>query len=156
LDISHIADCDGQRAAGTAFADHGTDDGDLEAGELEQVSHVMIPLPAQLGSPCCRHGSRTRVSIRTSMPRRREPMPRLMAVNIDEGEPGTFKDRVCLESDPHRVLEGMLIAGLMGGQQVDDLEQPHEPLLRCRHPVCAKQQHDHHQLGDHRAGGDGR
>jgi formate dehydrogenase beta subunit len=36
--------------------------------------------------------------------------PRLMAVNIDEGEPGTFKDRHYLERDPHRFLEGMLIA----------------------------------------------
>ena len=39
-----------------------------------------------------------------------EPGPRLMAVNIDEGEPGTFKDRVYLERDPHRFIEGMLIA----------------------------------------------
>jgi formate dehydrogenase beta subunit len=38
-----------------------------------------------------------------------EPPPRLMAVNGDEGEPGTFKDRWYLESDPHRFLEGMLI-----------------------------------------------
>ena len=36
--------------------------------------------------------------------------PRLCAINIDEGEPGTFKDRFYLESDPHRFLEGMLIA----------------------------------------------
>jgi formate dehydrogenase len=41
---------------------------------------------------------------------RAEKGPRLMAVNIDEGEPGTFKDRVYLERDPHRFLEGMLIA----------------------------------------------
>ena len=41
---------------------------------------------------------------------RAEPAPRLMAVNIDEGEPGTFKDRVLLERDPHRFLEGLLIA----------------------------------------------
>jgi len=41
---------------------------------------------------------------------RAEPGPRLMAINIDEGEPGTFKDRVLLETDPHRFLEGMLIA----------------------------------------------
>lgn len=34
----------------------------------------------------------------------------LMAVNADEGEPGTFKDRHCLETEPHRFLEGMLIA----------------------------------------------
>jgi formate dehydrogenase beta subunit len=41
---------------------------------------------------------------------RAEAGPRLMAVNIDEGEPGTFKDRFYLERDPHRFLEGMLIA----------------------------------------------
>ncbi len=38
------------------------------------------------------------------------PKPRYVAVNADEGEPGTFKDRYCLETDPHRVLEGALIA----------------------------------------------
>ena len=41
---------------------------------------------------------------------RGEPAPRLLAVNIDEGEPGTFKDRIYLERDPHRFVEGMLIA----------------------------------------------
>jgi NADH:ubiquinone oxidoreductase subunit F (NADH-binding)/NADH:ubiquinone oxidoreductase subunit E len=41
---------------------------------------------------------------------RAEAAPKLMAVNIDEGEPGTFKDRWYLERDPHRFLEGMLIA----------------------------------------------
>jgi NADH:ubiquinone oxidoreductase subunit F (NADH-binding)/NADH:ubiquinone oxidoreductase subunit E len=41
---------------------------------------------------------------------RSEPAPRLMAVNGDEGEPGTFKDRHYLERDPHRFIEGMLIA----------------------------------------------
>jgi formate dehydrogenase len=41
---------------------------------------------------------------------REMPAPKLMAVNIDEGEPGTFKDRHYLERDPHRFLEGMLIA----------------------------------------------
>jgi formate dehydrogenase len=40
---------------------------------------------------------------------RAEPAPRLMAVNADEGEPGTFKDRYYLERDPHRFIEGMLI-----------------------------------------------
>jgi NADH:ubiquinone oxidoreductase subunit F (NADH-binding)/NADH:ubiquinone oxidoreductase subunit E len=41
---------------------------------------------------------------------RAEPAPRLFAVNADEGEPGTFKDRYYLEQDPHRFIEGMLIA----------------------------------------------
>jgi formate dehydrogenase len=44
-----------------------------------------------------------------------EPEPRLMAVNIDEGEPGTFKDRWYLEREPHRFLEGMLIAAWAAG-----------------------------------------
>ena len=50
---------------------------------------------------------------------RGEPAPRLMAVNIDEGEPGTFKDRHYLERDPHRFLEGMLIAAWAVG--IDDI-----------------------------------
>jgi formate dehydrogenase len=41
---------------------------------------------------------------------RAEPAPRMFAVNADEGEPGTFKDRYYLEKDPHRFLEGTLIA----------------------------------------------
>ena len=44
---------------------------------------------------------------------RAEAGPRLMAVNGDEGEPGTFKDRHYLNTDPHRFLEGMLIAAHM-------------------------------------------
>ena len=41
---------------------------------------------------------------------REQPNPRLVAVNADEGEPGTFKDRYFLERDPHRFIEGALIA----------------------------------------------
>jgi formate dehydrogenase len=41
---------------------------------------------------------------------RQQPHPRYVAVNADEGEPGTFKDRWCMERDPHRFLEGMLLA----------------------------------------------
>ncbi len=44
-----------------------------------------------------------------------QPAPRIMAVNIDEGEPGTFKDRYYLERDPHRFIEGMLIAAHVVG-----------------------------------------
>jgi NADH:ubiquinone oxidoreductase subunit F (NADH-binding) len=46
---------------------------------------------------------------------RGQPAPRLMAVNIDEGEPGTFKDRWYLERDPHRFLEGLLVAAQVVG-----------------------------------------
>jgi len=46
---------------------------------------------------------------------REQAAPRVMAVNIDEGEPGTFKDRTYLERDPHRFLEGMLVASQVVG-----------------------------------------
>ena len=46
---------------------------------------------------------------------REQVAPRLLAVNIDEGEPGTFKDRTYLERDPHRFLEGMLVAAQVVG-----------------------------------------
>ena len=48
---------------------------------------------------------------------RAQAAPRLVAVNIDEGEPGTFKDRSYLERDPHRFLEGMLIAAAVVGAE---------------------------------------
>jgi formate dehydrogenase beta subunit len=50
---------------------------------------------------------------------RAEPAPRIVAINADEGEPGTFKDRHCMESDPHRVLEGAFIAAFAVG--ADDI-----------------------------------
>jgi len=48
-----------------------------------------------------------------------EPAPRLLAINIDEGEPGTFKDRYYLERDPHRFLEGAVVAAWAVG--IDDV-----------------------------------
>ena len=59
-----------------------------------------------------------------------EPGPRLMAVNADEGEPGTFKDRYFLETDPHRVLEGML----MGAHLVESPDVYF--YLRDEYPAC--------------------
>jgi formate dehydrogenase beta subunit len=59
-----------------------------------------------------------------------EPSPRLLAVNGDEGEPGTFKDRHFLETDPHRFLEGMLIAGWV--IEADDIYL----YLRDEYPQC--------------------
>jgi NADH:ubiquinone oxidoreductase subunit F (NADH-binding) len=48
---------------------------------------------------------------------REQPAPRHLVVNLDEGEPGTFKDRTYLERDPHRFLEGMLVAAQVVGIQ---------------------------------------
>ena len=56
--------------------------------------------------------------------------PRTMAVNIDEGEPGTFKDLHYLQSDPRRFIEGMLIAALTVGIDVIYI------YLRDEYPAC--------------------
>ncbi len=56
--------------------------------------------------------------------------PRLLAVNIDEGEPGTFKDRFYLERDPHRFLEGMLIA--TWAAEIDEVYI----YIRDEYPAC--------------------
>jgi formate dehydrogenase beta subunit len=61
-----------------------------------------------------------------------EPGPRLMAINGDEGEPGTFKDRYYLETDPHRFIEGMLIGAYV-------VEAPEIYIyLRDEYPACRK------------------
>src|SRR4029450_13886552 len=58
------------------------------------------------------------------------PGPRVMTVNADEGEPGTFKDRYFLDTDPHRVLEGMLIGAHL-------VESPAVYFyLRDEYPAC--------------------
>src|SRR5579863_7303106 len=59
-----------------------------------------------------------------------EPAPRLMAVNGDEGEPGTFKDRYFLETDPHRFIEGTIVAAWV-------VEAPEVYIyLRDEYPQC--------------------
>jgi formate dehydrogenase len=59
-----------------------------------------------------------------------EPGPRLMAVNGDEGEPGTFKDRYYIETDPHRFLEGTLI-----GAHVVEASEVYI-YIRDEYPAC--------------------
>ncbi len=56
--------------------------------------------------------------------------PRTMAVNIDEGEPGTFKDLYYLQNDPRRFIEGMLIAALTVGIDVIYI------YIRDEYPAC--------------------
>ena len=46
---------------------------------------------------------------------RTSPKPKYIVVNGDESEPGTCKDRVLIENDPHQLIEGVLIAALSVG-----------------------------------------
>ena len=73
-----------------------------------------------------------------------EPAPRLMAINIDEGEPGTFKDRYYLERDPHRFLEGALIAAWAVGIEAIYIYLPRRISRLPRDP----------RAGDRRAAGE--
>ncbi len=65
-----------------------------------------------------------------------QPKPRTLVINADEGEPGTFKDRFCFETDPHRVLEGALIlAAVVEAEAIylylrDEYPQAHAILTR--------------------------
>ena len=85
----------------------------LRSGELE-VSSVLAELDGAglrgLGGAGFPTGRKWRSVLA-------QPGPRLMAVNADEGEPGTFKDRHYLMSDPHRFLEGMLIGAYVVGAE---------------------------------------
>ncbi len=73
-----------------------------------------------------------------------QPGPRWLAVNLDEGEPGTFKDRTLLERDPHRLLEGILIAAqVVGCEQVviylrDEYPELHALLRQEIHALHAQ------------------
>src|SRR5689334_18858601 len=68
---------------------------------------------------------------------RAEPAPRLMAVNADEGEPGTFKDRHYLALDPHRFLEGMLI-GAWAVEAADIYIYLRDEYPQCRELLAAE------------------
>jgi NADH:ubiquinone oxidoreductase subunit F (NADH-binding)/NADH:ubiquinone oxidoreductase subunit E len=95
VDFEHYMADGGYRVLGEAFAGKRSRD-DL----IKVVSDAGLRGLGGAGFPTGRKWSLVRG----------EPGPRLMAVNGDEGEPGTFKDRFYLEKDPHRFLEGMLLA----------------------------------------------
>jgi formate dehydrogenase beta subunit len=94
-DFEHYMAAGGYRLLGEAFSGKRTRE-DL----IKIVSDAGLRGLGGAGFPTGRKWSLVRA----------EPAPRLMAVNADEGEPGTFKDRYYLGLDPHRFLEGMLLA----------------------------------------------
>jgi len=94
-DFEHYLAAGGYRLLGEAFSGKRTRD-EL----IKIVSDAGLRGLGGAGFPTGRKWSLVRA----------EPAPRLMAVNADEGEPGTFKDRYYLGLDPHRFLEGMLLA----------------------------------------------
>ena len=81
--------------------------------------------------------------------------PKYVVCNADEGDPGAFMDRVVLESDPHQVIEGMIIAGYtVGAQQGYVYVRAEYPLASERVRIALKQAEEFGLLGDNILGGD--
>ncbi len=81
--------------------------------------------------------------------------PKYVICNADEGDPGAFMDRVVLESDPHQVIEGMIIAGYtIGAEQGYIYVRAEYPLAIERIQTALKQAEELGLLGDNILGGD--
>ncbi|GAG66736.1 unnamed protein product, partial [marine sediment metagenome] len=75
--------------------------------------------------------------------------PKYIICNADEGEPGTFKDRAILEGDPHKIIEGMIIAGYAVGAHYGYIYIRGEYLLSInRFNKALKQAREHRFLGE--------
>ncbi|HXZ95106.1 MAG TPA: NADH-ubiquinone oxidoreductase-F iron-sulfur binding region domain-containing protein, partial [Dehalococcoidia bacterium] len=82
-------------------------------------------------------------------------IPKYVICNADEGDPGAFMDRVVLESDPHQVIEGMIIAGYtIGAEQGYIYVRAEYPLAIERIQIALKQAKELGFLGDNILGGD--
>jgi NADH-quinone oxidoreductase subunit F len=81
--------------------------------------------------------------------------PKYMFCNAEEGEPSIYKDRRILESDPHLVLEGMLIAGFVIGVNKGYVYVGGEhPLAAERARVAIRQMYEQNLLGENILGSD--
>jgi NADH-quinone oxidoreductase subunit F len=81
--------------------------------------------------------------------------PKYVICNADEGDPGAFMDRVVLESDPHQVIEGMIIAGYaIGAEQGYIYVRSEYPLAIERIQIALRQANEMGFLGDNILGGE--
>jgi len=81
--------------------------------------------------------------------RKAESRPKYVICNADEGDPGAFMDRVILESDPHEVIEGMIIAGyVIGAEQGYIYVRAEYPLAIERVQIALRQAEELGLLGD--------
>jgi len=81
--------------------------------------------------------------------RKAKSIPKYVICNADEGDPGAFMDRVVLESDPHQVIEGMIIAGyVVGAEQGYIYVRAEYPLAIDRVQIALKQAEELGFLGD--------
>jgi NADH-quinone oxidoreductase subunit F len=89
----------------------------VSRGGYEGLGKALAMAPEQVTDEVDRSGLRGRGGAGFPTGRKWKFLPKdravtkYLVVNADEGEPGTFKDRTLLEGDPHRLIEGIVIAG---------------------------------------------
>lgn len=90
-----------------------------------------------------------------SQVRRQKELPKYVVCNGDEGDPGAFMDRSVMEGDPHRMLEGMMIAGIATGAEYGYIYVRAEyPLAVARLRNAIAQAEEAGLLGEHILGSD--
>jgi NADH-quinone oxidoreductase subunit F len=88
-----------------------------DAGGYDALAKALRLAPEEVIEEVKRSGLRGRggagfpCGMKWSFVPRQSPKPKYIVCNADESEPGTFKDRLLMEFDPHQLLEGCLIAG---------------------------------------------
>ena len=93
----------------------------LDHGGYQAVRKALVMKPEDIIEQVKQSGLRGRggagfpTGIKWGFMPQDSELPKIVAVNTDEGEPGTFKDREIVEQDPHQVIEGVLIAAYAVG-----------------------------------------
>jgi bidirectional [NiFe] hydrogenase diaphorase subunit len=125
----------------------------IAVGGYTQLHHVLTEMtPAQVLEEVTKSGLRGRggagypTGLKWTTVAKMPPGQKYVVCNADEGDPGAFMDRSVLESDPHRVLEGMAIAGYAVGANHGFIYVRAEYPLAIKHLNKAIQQAKKHEL----------
>ena len=128
----------------------------IEAGGYQTLHHVLSEMrPAEVIDAVVRSGLRGRggagypTGLKWGTVAKSAGARKYVVCNGDEGDPGAFMDRSVLESDPHRVLEGMTIAGFaVGADQAFIYVRAEYPLAVSRLQTAIRQAKQHGLLGN--------
>jgi bidirectional [NiFe] hydrogenase diaphorase subunit len=128
----------------------------IEAGGYQTLHQVLSEMqPAQVIDAVVRSGLRGRggagypTGLKWGTVAKSAGARKYVVCNGDEGDPGAFMDRSVLESDPHRVLEGMTIAGFaVGADQAFIYVRAEYPLAVSRLQTAIRQAKQHGLLGN--------
>ncbi|MEB3332757.1 MAG: NADH-ubiquinone oxidoreductase-F iron-sulfur binding region domain-containing protein [Synechococcaceae cyanobacterium] len=115
---------------------------------LEQLSPQAVRLEIRRSGLRGRGGAGYPTGLKWDTVALQPPGPRRIVCNADEGDPGAFMDRSVLESDPHRLIEGMAIAAYaVGAERGTIYVRAEYPLAIERLRLALRQAHQHGLLG---------